>query len=414
MQRKPGSGRLRRRLFPERKRAGPCAVTIRRQRDVEDASSSSSASSAGASRAIREASPEPLQEVADWELEERIAIMFVVGAPAPVASERGALLPKATKQVVQRGADLIRALCKAHGSQLSQSFGNFDQLVGLGWLLGDVVLGCFVSRADALAIGRRAGKLAPDFKKEFVAPRTRAGKKKFSSEEEQARAFSAAEEEAAAIRLETVELPFPAVRAARAQVAALKRKRVEADERPPAPAPPPAPVRTHDSMGTEWHSIHISMLGEYIPIYKSSVRDASSMVAEAECELEEARKAEERLESALIAAQLACDRQEKRPEPHRSPLMLDAEWEEWEAARDAWMERLRAHQAAQREADWARDDARYALHDAKSEVRYALRSLESAKAKECCNLEELHDFVDHCLSRLPSDRVKAILGDAEA
>ena len=118
------------------------------------------------------------------------------------------------------------------------------------------------------------------------------------------------------------------------------------------------------------------------------------MVAEAECELEEARKAEERAESALIAAQLACDRQEKRPEPHRSPLMLDAEWEEWEAARDAWMERLRAHQAAQREADWARDDARYALHDAKSEVRYALRSLESAKAKECCNLEELHDFVD--------------------
>ena len=177
-------------------------------------------------------------------------------------------------------------------------------------------------------------------------------------------------------------------------MAALKRKRVEADERPPAPAPPPAPVRTHDSMGTEWHSIHISMLGEYIPIYKSSVRDASSMVAEAECELEEARKAEERLESALIAAQLACDRQEKRPEPHRSPLMLDAEWEEWEAARDAWMERLRAHQAAQREADWARDDARYALHDAKPEVRYALRSLESAKAKECCNLEELHDFVD--------------------
>ena len=69
-------------------------------------------------------------------------------------------------------------------------------------------------------------------------------------------------------------------------VAALKRKRVEADERPPAPAPPPAPVRTHDSMGTEWHSIHILMLGEYIPIYKSSVRDASSMVAEAECELD--------------------------------------------------------------------------------------------------------------------------------
>lgn len=208
--------------------------------DPEDASNSPLPSSAGVSAAIHDTSCEPLPEVADLELEERIKIMFVVGEPEPKASGRGSVLRKASKQVVLRGADLIRGLCKAHGPQLSQSFGNFDQLVGLGWLLADVVLGCLVSRADAFVIGKKAGKLGPGFKKEFEAPRTRAGKRKFSSEEERARAFSAADAEAAATRLEPVELPFPAVRAARAQAAALKRKRVEA-----VPEPMPTPTHPH-------------------------------------------------------------------------------------------------------------------------------------------------------------------------
>jgi len=285
--------------------------------------------------------------------------------------------------------------------------------VGLGWLLGDLVLGCLISRNDAFAVGRRAGKLAAEFKKEFAAPRTRAGKKKFASEVERARAVAAADDEAAAIRQETVELPFPTVRAARAQAAALKRKRVEADERPPAPAPPPAPVRTRDSMGTEWHTIHISMLGEYIPIYEGSVQHASSMVAAAERELEDARTAEERAESALLAAQLVCDRQAKRPEPRGPPLMLDAEREEWEAERDAWMDRMRAHQVAQREADWARDDAKYALGVAKSEARYAQRDLQTAKAKEECCKTELDDFLHHCLTRLPYERMQAMFDELE-
>eukprot|EP00966_Prymnesium_polylepis_P110715 2560997-Prymnesium_polylepis.1 len=80
---------------------------------------------------------------------------------------------------------------------------------------------------------------------------------------------------------------------------------------------------------------------------------------------------------------------------------------------DAYSQRLRAYNAAQREADWVRDDARYAQITAKAEVRDLQRDLATAQAKECCNLEELRGFVDHCLSRLPTDRVRAILGGAE-
>mmetsp|Transcript_51761 Transcript_51761/g.143337 ORF Transcript_51761/g.143337 Transcript_51761/m.143337 type:complete len:161 (-) Transcript_51761:180-662(-) len=80
-------------------------------------------------------------------------------------------------------------------------------------------------------------------------------------------------------------------------------------------------------------------------------RLASGNVARAEQELEEAVVAQQRAESAVIEAQLACDRQEKRPEP-RGPatFMLDALSEEWDAEMDAYSQRLRAYNAAQREA----------------------------------------------------------------
>ena len=170
----------------------PRARDERAFNDCANTSKHSSTNSADGSAAIRETSSEQQPQVAALELEERAGLMFVVGDPEPVASGRPAALRKATKHAVLCGAEIIRSLCKKHGPQLSASFGNFDQLVGLGWLLADVVLGCLISRADALAIGRKASKMAPDFKKEFAAPATRAGKKRFSSDEERAQAFEAA------------------------------------------------------------------------------------------------------------------------------------------------------------------------------------------------------------------------------
>lgn len=304
--------------------------------DPEDASNLPSPSSAGVSAAIHDTScASRCQRLLTRSSRSgsRSCSSLVIPSPWLLG---GSVLRKASKQVVLRGADLIRGLCKAHGPQLSQSFGNFDQLVGLGWLLADMVIGCLVSRADAFSIGKKAGKLAPGFKKEFEAPRMRAGKRKFSSEEERARAFSAADAEAAAIRLEPVELPFPAVRAARAQAAALKRKRVEPDQPAPAPMRSLVPIerwQTHDSLGMEFCSVHITMLADYIPMYRRSLHDSSVVVAEVAQELEEARLAERRAESGVVEAQLARDRQAKRPEPLRPPWMLDASDEEWLAAK---------------------------------------------------------------------------------
>ena len=361
----------------------------------DESTNPSSGCSADSSGAIREASTEPQPQLAASEFQERADIMFVVGAAAPVASGRKSALPCATKDAVERGAKLIRELCEAHGTQLSQSFGNFDQLVGLGWLLGDLVLGCLISKDDALAVGRKAGKLAASLKKEFAAPRTRAGKKKFSSEQERALAFAAADAEEAAIRQLVVELPFPAVRAARAQAAALKRKRVEPDQ----PAPAPAPIRshvpierrqTHDSMGMEFASVHVSMLTNYMRTYRGCLDRASARVAEAAEELEKSRSAERRAESNVVDARLARDRQAKRPEPQRPPWMLDASEEEWLEAKDAWMERLRAHYCDVREADWAVDDARDALRGPHivGDVRAAVRM--GACEGACGSLSERH------------------------
>ena len=305
------------------------------------------------------------------------------------------LAARATKGAVERGAKLIRELCEAHGTQLSQSFGNFDQLVGLGWLLGDLVLGCLISKDDALAVGRKAGKLAASLKKEFAAPRTRAGKKQFSSEQEQALAFAAADTEEAAIRQQVVELPFPAVRAARAQAAALERKRVKPDQPAPAPAPMRSHVpierrQTHDSMGMEFASVHVSMLTNYMRTYRGCLDRASARVAEAAEELEKSRSAERRAESNVVDARLARDRQAKRPEPQRPPWMLDASEEEWLEAKDAWMERLRAHYCDVREADWAVDDARDALRGPHivGDVRAAVRM--GACEGACGSLSERH------------------------
>ena len=382
----------------------------------------SSGCSADESGEVREASEEPQPQLTASEFQERSDLMFVVGAAAPVASGRPAALPRATKDAVERGAKVIRALCEAHGTQLSQSFGNFDQLVGLGWLLGDMVLGCFMSKEDALAVGRKAGKLAAGLKKELAAPRTRAGKKKFTSEEERAQAFAAADAEEAAIRQQVVELPFPTVRAVRAQAAALKRKRVEPDKPAPAPAPAPMAMRshvpiqrwqTHDSMGMEFASVHVSMLPNYIRIYRGSLDRASARVVEAAEELEEARTAERQAESNVVDAQLARDRQAKRPEPQRPPWMLDASEAEWQEAKEAWIERLRAHYRDVREADWAVVDARDALRAAQRE-RIALQC-EWEEAKELAGVrqKDMDGFMDHCWSRVPSDRYSAIREELE-
>ena len=92
----------------------------------------------------------------------------------------------------------------------------------MGWLIGDVVLGRQIDRADAHAVGRKVGKLGPTFKAEFGAPSRRVGKRKWQSEEARARADAEASAEESRLRRDRVSLPLPEA----APPVPLKRKRV--------------------------------------------------------------------------------------------------------------------------------------------------------------------------------------------
>ena len=85
---------------------------------------------------------------------------FVVGEAEP--KDCAPIYPgcTATNKLVKLAADYFHMLTKARVDELSKSFGNFDRVVGLGWLLADAV-GCRqVSRAVAHALGLKARKLA--------------------------------------------------------------------------------------------------------------------------------------------------------------------------------------------------------------------------------------------------------------
>ena len=108
-----------------------------------------SASAAADDSAGQDEPSAPALCVSEAELEERIALMFVEGAAGPAASGRGAAMLVPTKELVLCVWKKIRALCQRSGKSLSKAFGNFDQLVGQGWLIGDVVLGVLIDHSDA-------------------------------------------------------------------------------------------------------------------------------------------------------------------------------------------------------------------------------------------------------------------------
>ena len=139
------------------------------------------------------------------ELRERCALMFKVDATEPVASGRKAVAPVVTKELVQFAWLAVTELCDEHGPAFSQAYGNFDRVVGMGWLLGDVHLGCKIDHTYAFKVGRRAAKLAPGYKAEFDAPERRLCKRKHVSEEDR----DAAAKEEVELRMAPIKLEFP-------------------------------------------------------------------------------------------------------------------------------------------------------------------------------------------------------------
>jgi len=133
--------------------------------------------------------------------------MFHVDAKGPAASGR----PTAqfvTKELVQLAWRATNELCDVNGRELSAAYGNFDRVVALGWLLGDVACGRLITGDAAFKVGRKAGKLVPGLQAQFDAPSWRVGKRKWDSDEATQAVQDAAAEEETNVRCAQVDLPF--------------------------------------------------------------------------------------------------------------------------------------------------------------------------------------------------------------
>ena len=108
-----------------------------------------------------EDAPPAATPISEAEFTLRASKMFVVGAAGPTDSM---IVPRATiiqKEDVGVAMKIVRSYIKQHGIKaLSQSYGNFDQVVGQGWLLGDAAGIPLMDRADAHKVGLRARDVA--------------------------------------------------------------------------------------------------------------------------------------------------------------------------------------------------------------------------------------------------------------
>ena len=65
--------------------------------------------------------------------------MFSLDATGPAASGMPKVAEKATMELVSLAFGAVGKLCDQHGKALSKAFGNFDRVVGLGWLVADAL-----------------------------------------------------------------------------------------------------------------------------------------------------------------------------------------------------------------------------------------------------------------------------------
>ena len=102
----------------------------------------------------------------------RASKMFAVGASGVAASGLPRLAPEPTKGIVKYAAAHMEVggpLKKTDVDALSNSFGNFDRVVGLGWLIADCVrpVGApLLERKEAHAVGLKAARAADRIKKD--------------------------------------------------------------------------------------------------------------------------------------------------------------------------------------------------------------------------------------------------------
>ena len=101
-------------------------------------------------------------------VQERAAAMFVVGTSAPQASGMSPAAKRATMELVMLAYNAANELCNTQGDALSQSFGNFDRVVGLGWLVGDAVDHPPLDGKAAYTFGIKLRKLPGELKADIL------------------------------------------------------------------------------------------------------------------------------------------------------------------------------------------------------------------------------------------------------
>jgi hypothetical protein len=291
------------------------------------------------------------------EYEERAPLMFKLDAEGPTASGRPAVTRTVTKENVQSAWWAANGYCEEHGAALSEAYGNFDRVVALGWLLGDVAIGCLIEKADAFKVGRKAGKLAPGLKAEFDAPARRLGKRKHTSDDD----WAAAANEAAGIRSMEVDLPLP-MRPPRARPAAYTAPAAPAM----LPAPTPAPTRPVESkrqrVEPEPPAPAPAASGERVELLEPLLA-AEKHAHDADCAIAAAKRRRDQAQAAWEYVR------EQAGNPHRlAQLTTDAQWDAFEKKLKSDMDTARARLLA---AERAVGDAEEANYWAKYEVKEA-------------------------------------------
>ena len=142
----------------------------------------------------------------------RASAMFVVGSAEVRASGLPIIGKEPTKELLQIALGATNELCDKHGKALSKSFGNFDRVVALGWLIGDAVGAPLLSRVQAHAVGLKARRIGSEVKADAASIRKDAARKasKLNQEDPRRKKLAAQAQAAEAALLQvTVDLPMP-------------------------------------------------------------------------------------------------------------------------------------------------------------------------------------------------------------
>ena len=105
----------------------------------------------------------------------RASEMFVIGASGAQAVRQPLLARAVTKGLVKVAIDVANDLCERDGKALSDSFGNFDRRVCIGWLLADAVGMPLLDRKQAHACGIKAQREGGYIKEAIKVARKQAG-----------------------------------------------------------------------------------------------------------------------------------------------------------------------------------------------------------------------------------------------